>query len=166
MKKRNWLAFLAVLVLAAGSVMAARAEIIPAEGVGQYGMGAVVLCENLTLREEPNTSSKAVKTLHYRDIISVTDQENEWARVITGEGEDAPVGWVNADYLVIDPAWYRTEKATPVYAWNDTAAPKVALLDANTVILDPETYLPILKQDGDWLIVSLRGAVGWIYTGN
>ena len=43
MKKRNWLAFLAVLVLAAGSVMAARAEIIPAEGVGQYGMGAVVL---------------------------------------------------------------------------------------------------------------------------
>lgn len=166
MKKRNWLAFLAVLVLAAGSVMAARAEIIPAEGVGQYGMGAVVLCENLTLREEPNTSSKAVKTLHYRDIISVTDQENGWARVIAGEGEDAPVGWVNADYLVIDPAWYRTEKATPVYAWNDTAAPKVALLDANTVILDPETYLPILKQDGDWLIVSLRGAVGWIYTGN
>ena len=34
------------------------------------------------------------------------------------------------------------------------------------MILDPETYLPILKQDGDWLIVSMRGAVGWIYTGN
>ena len=44
---------------------------------------------------------------------------------------------------------------TPVYAWNDTAALKVGLLD-------PGTTLPILKDTGDWLIVSLRGATGWI----
>lgn len=23
-------------------------------------------------------------------------------------------------------------------------------------------WLPILKEEGDWLIISLRGAVGWI----
>lgn len=42
-----------------------------------------------------------------------------------------------------------------VYAWNDTAAPKVALLDKNT-------RLPILKEEGGWYLVSLRSAVGWI----
>ena len=35
-------------------------------------------------------------------------------------------------------------------------APKVALLDKDTL-------LPILKDDGEWLVVSLRGATGWIH---
>jgi hypothetical protein len=52
--------------------------------------------------------------------------------------------------------WYVTEKETAVYAWNDTAALKVALLDK-------DTRLPVLKEEGDWYIVSLRGAVGWIH---
>ena len=43
-----------------------------------------------------------------------------------------------------------------MYAWNDTAALKVALLDKDTT-------LPILKDCGDWLVVSLRGASGWIH---
>jgi hypothetical protein len=34
-------------------------------------------------------------------------------------------------------------------------APKVGLLDADTT-------LPILKDEGEWLIVGLRGATGWI----
>ena len=59
------------------------------------------------------------------------------------------------DYIVIDPAWYRTDASTPVYAWNDTSAPKVALLDRDTL-------LPVLKDNGDWIVVSLRGATGWI----
>ena len=58
-------------------------------------------------------------------------------------------------YLVINPAWYVTEKNTAVYAWDDTAAPKVALLDRGV-------RLPILKDTGSWYIVSLRGAVGWV----
>lgn len=161
MKKHAWLLILTVLALVSGC-LAAQAEIIPPFGEGQIGLTAAVLCENLTLREEPNASSNAVKTLQYRDLVIVTNQENGWARVVIGDSEDSPYGWVNADYIAIDPAWCRTEKATPVYAWNDTAAPKVALLDANTQLLDPDTYLPILKDEGDWLIVSLRGATGWI----
>jgi hypothetical protein len=35
-------------------------------------------------------------------------------------------------------------------------APKVALLSKGTM-------LPILKDEGEWLIVSLRGASGWIH---
>ena len=68
----------------------------------------------------------------------------------------ASVGWINADYIFINPSWYVTVKNTAVYAWNDTSAPKVALLDKGT-------RLPILKEESDWFVVSLRGATGWIH---
>ena len=55
-----------------------------------------------------------------------------------------------------ETSWYVTVKNTAVYAWNDTSAPKVALLDKGT-------RLPILKEESDWFVVSLRGATGWIH---
>ena len=163
MKKSKWFAILTVLVLVLACAGTVHAEIIPPSGEGQIGLSAVVLCEELSLRLEPDASSQVVQTLHYRDLIIVTEQKDGWARCVLGDSEDSASGWVIADYLVIDPAWYRTETKTPVYAWNDTAAPKVALLDENIEFLDPETFLPILKQDGEWLVVSLRGAAGWIH---
>ena len=157
-------AILALAVLILGSMVTVHAEIIPPYGEGQIGFQVVVLCEELTLRETPGTSSKALRILHYGDRINVIENEyireqsNGWAYCVLGDSEDAEVGWVNPDYIFVDPAWYRTDRKTPVYAWNDTAAPKVALLDRDVT-------LPILKEEGDWLLVSLRGAVGWIYNG-
>ena len=155
MKKLFLLTILTALMLMLGSLGAAQAEIIPSRGMGQTGLQASVLCSSLTLREEPDAASKALQTLKYRDLIIVTEQKDGWARCVLGDAENSPSGWVNADYIVIDPAWYRATEMTPVYAWNDTAALKVGLLD-------PGTTLPILKDTGDWLIVSLRGATGWI----
>ena len=152
------------MILALGSAGSVYAAIDPPYGPGQYGLTAAVLCEELTMRAAPDSSAKAVRTLRYGQTVSVMNQADGWAEVVFGDGEDAPHGWINADYIIIDPAWYRTEKKTPVYAWNDTAAPKVALLDINTDgFMDRDTYLPILKEEGDWLLVSLRGAVGWIH---
>ena len=134
-----------------------QAQIIPPYGEGQIGLEAVVLCEKLTIRQEPRADSKAVKTLPYGYIFSVQKQENGWADCFPSDALDSGrAGWVNADYIVIDPAWYKTDQSTPVYAWDDMKAPKVALLSKDTT-------LPILKDNGDWLIVSLRGAVGWIH---
>ena len=62
----------------------------------------------------------------------------------------------SCNVIIVNPAWYVTEKETAVYAWNDTAACKVALLDKNT-------RLPVLKEEGDWYVISLRAAVGWIH---
>ena len=155
MKKFRWLTILMVLVLMIGCIGVAHAEIIPARGEGQIGLQAVVLCDELTVREKSSSSAKTVKTLEYGSLPIVTKVSDGWAHVVLGDSEDALDGWVNADYIAIDPAWYRTEKKTTVYAWNSTSALKVALLDKNTT-------LPILKEEGDWLIVSLRGAVGWI----
>lgn len=157
MKKYGWLTIVTAMMLLLGSMGMAQGEILPAYGEGQIGLQAVVLCETLTLREEPNAASKAVKTLHYGDQIIVQPETGGWAACFLSDHvEGGRAGWVSEDYLVIDPTWFRTEEATPVYAWNDTMAPKVALLD-------PNTTLPILKDEGEWLIVSLRGAAGWIY---
>ena len=155
MKKHFRFIILALLVLVLGSAAAARAEIIPPYGEGQFGLSAVVLCEELTLRESAGTSSKAVMTLPYGSLISVVSQSGNWAYCVFGDAEDSPAGWVNADYIAIDPAWYIPGAATQVYAWNDTDAPRVALLEKGT-------RLPILMDNGEWLVVSLRGASGWI----
>ena len=160
MKKRTLKAALAVFLAMIASVSLARAEIIPPYGEGQIGLQAVVLCETLTVRRAPAASSEAVTTLHYGDRIIVQPETGGWATCFLSDAVDeGPAGWVNEEYLAIDCAWYRTEERTPVYAWNDTMAPKVALLDADAT-------LPILKQDGDWLIVSLRGATGWVHCPN
>ncbi len=158
MKRQIYLALLTVLVLALAGFPSAHAELIPPHGEGQIGLQAVVLCEKLTLRQEPNSTSRALKTLQYQDLPIVIRQQDGWAYVALGDSIDSLTGWVNADFLIIDPAWFRTADKTPVYAWDDVIAPKVALLDANIT-------LPILKQAGDWIVVSLRGAAGWIYVG-
>ena len=168
MKKHGWPTIVTILLLALGYIACigvAHAEIIPPYGPGQQiGYPAVILCEKLTLREKPSSSSKAMQILNYGDqpIVIGADlptgakEENGFVYCTLGDSEDSPCGWINSDYIVINPAWYVTEKKTMVCAWNDIAAPKVALLDKGT-------RLPILKTEGEWYIVSLRGAVGWIH---
>ena len=165
MKKYGWLTILTALILALRYIGVVHAEVIPPYGPGQQiGYPAVVLCEKLTLRENPSSSSKAVQTLHYGDqpIVIGADQpsgakeENGFVYCTLGDSEDSPCGWINSDYIVINPAWYVTEKKTTVHAWDETEAPKVALLDK-------DTRLPILKEEGDWYVISLRGAAGWIH---
>ncbi len=156
MKKCVWLAILTVVVLLIGSIGSAMAEILPARGAGQIGYDAEVLCESLTIRQERSAYSKETGTLYYGDFLIVMEVKDGWALCCVSDDVDAaPLGWANADYIAIDPAWYRTDRKTQVYAWNDPEAPRVALLDRDQM-------LPVLKEDGDWLVVSLRGAVGWI----
>ena len=142
------------MVMALGN--ACYASVISPRGAGQIGYSATVLCNSLSLRQEPDFNSAAVQTLGYGDSIIIMETENGWAHCTLGDAEESPKGWVDEDYIMIDPAWYKTAESTPVYAWNDTEAPKVALLDAGTT-------LPILRDDGDWIVVGLRGASGWIH---
>ncbi|MCR4621156.1 MAG: SH3 domain-containing protein [Clostridiales bacterium] len=146
---------LTILVLMLAFTSIVNAEIISSRGEGQIGYQAVVLCESLTLRQSASSSAKALRTLNYGDVIIVAKQTNGWAYVVLGDSENSPAGWVNADYIAVDPSWFHADAKTTVYAWNSTSAPKVALLDKNTT-------LPILKVDKDWIVVSLRGAAGFI----
>ena len=137
--------------LGVGSVC--RAEIIPPKGPGQIGLSAVVLCDTLNVREERSTDSESVKTLHYGDKLMVTTQKDGWSECVLSDAVDAgPEGWVNSAYIAVDPAWFKAEETTTVYA---TDALKVGQVSKDTT-------MPILKDDGKWLVVSLRGASGWI----
>ena len=156
MRKRLRMAILLSVILSLAGIAKIRAEILPARSEGQIGCQAVVLCESLTVRRERSARSGAVKTLHFGDTFAVQDSRDGWASCFPSDDADAgQTGWVRSDYILVNPAWYRTDDAVPVYAWNDPLAPKVALLSKGTV-------LPILKDEGEWLIVSLRGASGWI----
>ncbi len=164
MKRYFCLMILAALILSLLCIGGTYAEIIPPYDPGQQiGYPAVVLCEKLTLREKPASSSRELLTLSYGDLPIIVgadlpdgiQKENGFVYCTLGDSEDSPCGWINSDYIFINPAWYVTEKNTAVYAWNDSAAPRVALLDRNV-------RLPILKDEGQWFLVSLRGAVGWI----
>ena len=165
MRKYGWLTILMTLILVSGCMGVANAEIIPPHEPGQQiGYQAVVLCEKLTLRKEPDASSEAIQILNYGDLPIVVgadtpagpEEKNGFVYCAVGDSIDSPVGWINKEFIAINPSWYVTEYETAVYAWNDTAAPKVALLDK-------DTRLPILKEEGDWYVISLRGAAGWIH---
>ena len=151
------LALLTSGLLASGT--ACFGGIIPSQGPGQIGLSSVVLCETLSLHQDPDFNSMVLQTLHYGDRIIAMDQSNGWVHCVLGDSEDSPSGWVDEDFIAIDPSWYICDDTTSVYAWDDTDAPKVALLDGGTT-------QPILRDDGDWLIISLRGATGWINNPN
>ena len=150
------LLLLSLLLALVCAAVSCSAEIIPPYGEGQIGLEAVVLCESLTVRSSPSASAAAVKTIPFGTRFSVQKQENGWADCFLSDDVDAGLsGWVSADYILVDPAWYKAGAATPVYAYNSTSAPRVALLSSGTL-------LPIVSVQGDWLVVSLRGATGWI----
>lgn len=156
MKKIYRFAILSLLILILGSMTAVHAELIPPYGEGQIGLQAVVLCDSLTVHAKPDASSEATETLEYGRMIILQKIQDGWAECFLSDAEGTgPAGWVNTEYLAVDPAWYVTDADTPVYAWNDTNAPKVALLEK-------DTQLAVLKIEEDWLVVSLRGAAGWI----
>lgn len=157
MKKYGWFTALAALILALGSLATAQAAIIPPGGEGQIGIGAVVMLNQLPLYEAPSESSKVMGVLHTGNIIIVVSQKDGWAECVLSDAEDAgPRVWAKAEYLCLDPGFFMTEEATPVYAWNDTAAPRIDQVEEFTL-------LPLLKQDGEWLVVCLQGGTGWIH---
>ena len=113
------------------------------------GKTGVVLCETLSLCRE--REGKSFATLRDGDKVTVLDSFDGWAQcTVSGK-----TGWLRADYLIVDPAWYITDGQTSVYAYGDSMAPHVALLAKGE-------KLPILLDSGDYLVVSLRGAAGWV----
>ena len=148
--------FLFMLMTLIFSSVVCYASIIPSRGAGQIGYSSVVLCDSLTARQSPSYSSPSVQTLHYGDKIIVMNTEDGWAQVALSDDVDGVPVWVNESYVAVDPAYYRADDSTAVYAWNSTGAKKVALLDEGTTV-------PILQDNGEWIVVSLRGAAGWIH---
>ncbi len=150
---RKFMAILLGLMLA-GMASVALSEIRAPYGEGQIGYMAVVICEKLTVRESQNTASKAVTRLNFGDWFITQQNAGGWCDVFLNE-TDGPTGYVLSDYVLIDPSRYVTDASTVVYAWDDVQAKKVGMLATGT-------ELPIIRETEDWVLVSLRGASGWI----
>ena len=165
MMKRFSALVLAMLLL----INAASATILPATGVDEDFLAwtgisctpAVVLCESLTvLDERGDQGGKPVEVkLYSGKTIPVIESWDGYAKIYYSDGNKT--GWVRNEYLMMNPAWYVCDEAVAVYAYPDTMAPRVALLEKGT-------ELPILTEYDDresmngWVCVSLRAAAGWI----
>lgn len=153
--KRVLVLFLVAMMLAAS----ASATVLPPEGIaagylsftGIEAYRAVVLCESLSVCDEPE--GKAIDTLYFADTFMTRDARDGWADCAYADG--SKTGFVRSDYIAVDPAYYLTDAQTAVYAYGNTAAPRIALLDSGI-------KLPIIAEQGGWYVVSLRGASGWI----
>ena len=156
-KKKTMITLVLTLAILCSAVTVCQAQILAPRGPGQIGYQTIVLCESLSAYKERSSDSEVVETLKYGDqIIAMTSSgEDGWVQVALGDDVDGVPVWVRSDYVVINPSWYQTDGSTPVYAWAETGAKKVGLISAGN-------QLPILKDDGDWVCVSLRGASGWI----
>lgn len=155
--------FLLLLLALTLFVSAASASILPATGVDEdfaasTGISctpAVILCQSLSVYDaRGDQGGKKVETLRYSGkSIPVIQSWDGWAQIYYADGEKN--GWVRSEYLLFDPAWYHCDESTAVYAYPDSLAPRVGLLNRGT-------EAPIITDTGDWVCVSLRAAAGWI----
>ena len=150
MKKVGICLFLVLCLISA----VAFGEITKPIGSGQLGFDAVVISKNISIRPTQNANAKAVKKMNYGDHMAVMSLGNGWCECYLSETEGLS-GYVLESYILIDPAYITTEESTPVYAWQDQNAKRVGLLGRG------ETF-PIIRMEGDWLLISLRGAAAWI----
>ncbi|MBR3334993.1 MAG: hypothetical protein IKG23_11955 [Clostridia bacterium] len=151
---RKGFSVICAVVLSLALFASAGAEISHPVGAGQLGYDAVVISKNISIRPTTNANAKAVKRLSYGDHMAVMPVGNGWCEVYLSETEGLS-GYVLEDYILIDPAYITIEESTPVYAWQATNAKRVGLISRG------ETY-PIIRMEGNWLLISLRGAAGWM----
>ena len=123
-----------------------------------YGRTAKVLCESLTLRLSPSFSAKAVTTLGWNTtLLPEGDPVDGWQQVtvVAQDGSLGYTGYVRSEYLLYDCRWYTASSSTPVYAYPSPDAPRVGLLDKNSAY-------PIIAEYNGYIVISLRGASGFV----
>ncbi len=157
----------AILLCLLLTLSSASATILPAAGVDEdfYNFTgiectpAVVLCQSLSILDaRGDQGGKKVTSLRYSGgTIPVIQSWDGYAEIYYSDGNKT--GWVRNEYLLMDPAWYLCDDDVQVYAYPDSMAPRVALIDKDTV-------LPIITEveaeNQEWVCVSLWGAAGWI----
>lgn len=155
---RKWL-ILTLLMLA--FTKAAFAQWISPAGIvagfeqytGIQALGAVVLCESLTVRQEPDSGAPTATTLVNGETFLTWETQDGWLNAHYSDGAEA--GWVRSEYVLVDPAYVMTEADTPAYAYDGVDSPRVALLEAGL-------KLPIIKETGTGYVVALRGAAAFL----
>jgi len=114
-----------------------------------------VLCESLSLRENPSVDAPVKTTLGYAAVFEVLGDAHGWLGIRYDDSTTSYFGWVISDYVLINPKYLTTTQGTPAYAYASTAAKRVGLISAGT-------QLPIIAEVDGFYAVSLRAACAFV----
>ena len=105
----------------------------------------------LNFRAQPSFNAQVLDIFYNGVPLRASALNNGWFTVeLNGQ-----TGYVRSEYLLYDCRWYTAVSATPVYAYPSPDAPRVALLDKNSAY-------PIIAEYNGYLVISLRGASGFV----
>ena len=116
-----------------------------------------MLCNTLTLRSEPSDSAPAICTLDYGAKLYVgfpAEDNDEWYDA-TYMADVHASGYVKIAYVLLEPYWFESDAATPIYAYPSEDAERVALMPRGKRVA-------VIRETDDYYVVSLRGAAGFI----
>lgn len=118
----------------------------------------IVIAQSISLRESPSTRAKRIASLPNGAMFDLLDEQNGWYRVSYWDGKSqTPLeGWVLVDFVVRDPSFITTTKATYVYATPSRSSKKVGELVSGSQVV-------VIAEFGDFWVVNLRSATGFIY---
>ena len=120
-----------------------------------YDLG-YVLCEFLSLRENPDVTSKLIHTMTYGTYCTVKEESGSWYNVTYRNEEHMRYsGWVRKEYILVNPDYFVPDGETPVYAMPSGSSKRVGLISG-------ETRYPIIGEINGFLVISLRGASGFV----
>lgn len=127
----------------------------PDEECNGYDKG-FVLCESLSLRENPDVTSSILNTLAYGAYCTVIEENESWYNVIYSNKEGRRYnGWVRKEYVLINPNYFIPNGETPVYAIPSSSSKCIGLISNGT-------NYPIIGEFNGFLAISLRGASGFV----
>lgn len=130
----------------------------PAQGEWQgYDTGAV-LCQTLSFREMPDSASARLDVLEAGErFVILAEKEGFYLACRRDEsGEKYETGWVNADYVAKNMGTLMTRAMVHARAYGDESAPLVGEIERGT-------RLNLIARVGEYYVVSLRGASGFIH---
>lgn len=118
----------------------------------------IVISQNVSLREGPSTGAARIASVPNGSIFDLLDEQNDWYRVAYFDSKTSQMleGWVLVDYIVRDPSYVTTTKLTYVYSMPARDSKKVGQLVSGT-------QLVVIGEYGDFWVVNLRSASGFIY---
>ena len=116
------------------------------------GDAALVLCESLTMRAQPEVSATALASLPYGTTLMCTGVWQPGWLEVTAEEQ---TGWVREEFLLLNPRFITFAGETPVLAWPSPDAPWIGLLSAGA-------SAPIIGECDGYTVISLRGASGFV----
>ena len=148
MSKHNNLIFTTLVTLRVNPANHSQAEANPPS----TGDSGYILCETLSARSSPDASSNLMFSLTYGNWVQIMQKQGAWYQIIW----NGKRGWVRNEYVLINPEIFYPYAETAVYALPDKNAKRVGLLSASDI------GYPIISQYGDFWVISLRGACGFV----